>query len=166
MRPAPAAILVGTLCVSWLWGCTGEDQPAATDEAPVAPAPPAAAPTPPVAGTTESCELALFYRQELEKLRNRFTEAHPEVALTRRLAEMAEADCASSAASSGPKSGDWVEEDGLVTCDGYLTRRDDEDYCAAEVPDEWVPFEYDGEIYFLQPLTGNAGREPGAQSTP
>lgn len=48
--------------------------------------------------------------------------------------------------------GNWVERDGALICEGYLTRYADEDYCASEVPEDWQPFEFDGQTYYLQPL--------------
>ncbi len=49
-------------------------------------------------------------------------------------------------------SGEWIEEDGERYCDGYLTRNADEQYCSAEVPEDWRPFEFNGETYFVAPL--------------
>jgi len=49
--------------------------------------------------------------------------------------------------------GTWREEHGARFCEGYLTRREDLDYCAAEVPGDWEPFEFDGQTYYVQPLT-------------
>ncbi len=49
-------------------------------------------------------------------------------------------------------TGDWIERDGVRTCDGYLTQIENEDYCEAEVPADWLPFEFDGRTYFVQPL--------------
>ena len=167
MRTAPAAILLGVLAVGGLAGCGADDDAAAPDlstASTAVPAPSVPAPIPPVTGTNEFCELALFYRQQLDKLRDRFDETHPEVALARRLAEQAEADCFSPAASAGPHSGKWVEQGGVLTCDGFMTRRDDQDYCSAEAPDDWVPFEYEGEIFYLQPLRGDT--EPGSAGRP
>ncbi len=34
----------------------------------------------------------------------------------------------------------------------YLTRIEKEDYCAAEVPSDWRPFEFNGRNYYVQPL--------------
>jgi hypothetical protein len=53
-----------------------------------------------------------------------------------------------------PYSGEWIERDGSRFCDGYLTRRADQDFCVAKVPDDWVPFEFGGKTYYMQPLTG------------
>ncbi len=50
-------------------------------------------------------------------------------------------------------SGEWREENGARVCDGYLTRFADQDFCAAEVPEDWVPFEFDGQQFYLQPLS-------------
>lgn len=49
-------------------------------------------------------------------------------------------------------SGKWVERDGVMVCDGYLTRVEDEDHCVAEVPDDWEKFTFDGKTYYMQPL--------------
>ncbi|MDJ0908577.1 MAG: hypothetical protein QNI99_05265 [Woeseiaceae bacterium] len=48
--------------------------------------------------------------------------------------------------------GNWVRRGGALVCEGYMTRYADEDYCASEVPDDWRPFELNGEIYYVQPL--------------
>ena len=50
-------------------------------------------------------------------------------------------------------SGEWIERDGVRTCDGFLTRIESEDFCAAKVPTDWRPFEFDGRTYYVQPLT-------------
>lgn len=49
-------------------------------------------------------------------------------------------------------SGEWIEQDGMRTCDGFLTRVENEDFCAAEVPTDWRSFEFDGRTYYVQPL--------------
>ncbi len=38
------------------------------------------------------------------------------------------------------------------SCDEYLTSVESENYCNSEVPKDWVPFEYDNEKYYFQPL--------------
>jgi len=53
---------------------------------------------------------------------------------------------------STKESGEWIEEDGMRVCDGYLIRFENEDYCAAEVPPDWQPFEFNGRTYYVQPL--------------
>ena len=156
MQKASAAVSLGAMSILGLAGCGGADDKAAPE---ATPAPPAASPTPPMAGTNEYCELALFYRQELEKLRSRFDETHPDVIWSRELAELAEAKCAGSVVTGDSKSGKWVQKDGILTCDGFMTRRADQDYCSAEVPGDWVPFEFDGQVYFLQPLQGSVERQ-------
>ena len=55
--------------------------------------------------------------------------------------------------------GTWRQEGDARICDGYMTRFSDVDYCAAQVPDDWEPFEFDGTIYFVQPLA-DAGALP------
>ena len=54
-------------------------------------------------------------------------------------------------------SGKWIEQDGVPMCDGYLTRVENEDYCEAQVPEDWQPFEFDGRTYFMIPLTDKRG---------
>lgn len=49
-------------------------------------------------------------------------------------------------------SGEWIERDGTLVCDGYLTRRVDEDYCEAQVPADWRSFEFEGQTWYVQPL--------------
>jgi hypothetical protein len=51
------------------------------------------------------------------------------------------------------RSGRWLKEDGASVCDGYLTQVEGEDYCAAEIPDDWQPFTFNGKTYYMQPLT-------------
>ncbi|MCZ6561276.1 MAG: TonB family protein [Gammaproteobacteria bacterium] len=52
-------------------------------------------------------------------------------------------------------SGEWQILDGFrKVCDGYLTRPQEEDFCAAEVPGDWVPFQFEGKTYYMQPLSG------------
>lgn len=50
-------------------------------------------------------------------------------------------------------SGEWIERDGVRECDGYLTRIEGEDYCRADIPTDWQPFEFNGKTFFVQPLT-------------
>lgn len=57
-----------------------------------------------------------------------------------------------------PPAGVWRERDGHRICDGYLTRIENEDYCAAEIPADWEPFEFDGQVYYIQPLGGSEAR--------
>ena len=52
-----------------------------------------------------------------------------------------------------PFPGEWVEKDGSRYCNGYLTRVESEDFCVSDVPSDWVPFEFDGQTYFVQPLS-------------
>ena len=55
-----------------------------------------------------------------------------------------------------PHSGEWQYRAGEMVCDGYLTRRTDFDYCEPNVPADWRAFEYDGQIYYLQPLSARS----------
>ena len=52
----------------------------------------------------------------------------------------------------GLSLGNWREENGVRICDGYMTRFKDEDYCASQIPEDWVPFQFDGETFYIQPL--------------
>lgn len=54
------------------------------------------------------------------------------------------------------RPGTWREENGSRICDGYMTRFENEDYCSSTIPDGWVPFEYDGETYYAQPLADSS----------
>ena len=145
------SLVVTVLLLTTVTGCGTSEKDNPPAQAAIPPNPPADSPAPPVIGNNEYCELALFYRQELEKLRTLYAETHPDVVRARELAETAEAHCSDSVAQGTP-SGQWVERDGQIVCDGYLTRVDDQDYCAAEVPDDWRPFTFDGELYYVQPL--------------
>lgn len=99
-------------------------------------------------------------------MRSRFSETHPYVVWSRELAELAEAKRSGSAATENPKSGEWLQKDGILMCKGYMNRRADLDYCSSGVPGDWVPFEFDGQTYFLQPLEGGAEPEPHAIPQP
>ncbi len=46
----------------------------------------------------------------------------------------------------------WVERDGALVCEGYMTRYEDEEFCASEVPDGWRAFEFNGQTFYMQPL--------------
>ncbi len=56
-----------------------------------------------------------------------------------------------------PPSGQWIVQDGEMTCDGYLVRDFDKDYCADELPEDWVPRMFDGEVYYVLPLGAEGG---------
>ena len=53
------------------------------------------------------------------------------------------------------QAGEWIEGDDVRLCDGYLRRREDEDFCEPEIPEEWAPFEFSGQTYCRQPLRGD-----------
>lgn len=48
--------------------------------------------------------------------------------------------------------GIWSEGYGAVICEGYVTNRQDQEYCADSAPDDWVPFEFNGSTYYVHPL--------------
>ena len=53
---------------------------------------------------------------------------------------------------NSPLTGEWVEKDGSRFCNGYMTRAEGEAFCVSEIPEDWVPFEFEGQTYFVQPL--------------
>ncbi len=52
-------------------------------------------------------------------------------------------------------SGQWIERGGVKECDGYLTSMEDEAFCSSEIPRDWVPFEFEGRTYYVEPLSGD-----------
>lgn len=52
-------------------------------------------------------------------------------------------------------SGEWIKRGGIWECDGYLTRFADEEFCTANLPNDWVPFEFEGRTFYVQPLSDN-----------
>ena len=48
--------------------------------------------------------------------------------------------------------GNWIEKDGVLMCEEFLTKFENDDYCSSVVPEDWVPFEYQGQEYYVQPL--------------
>ena len=84
---------------------------------------------------------------ELEELLTKFTEEHPAVVA---LMEKLEA----CTASPEIRPGIWREQNGARVCDGYMTRFDGEDFCSACPPEDWEPFTFDGQTYYIQPLDG------------
>ena len=57
-----------------------------------------------------------------------------------------------------PLAGEWVERDGSRFCNGYLTRVESEEFCVSEIPEGWVPFTFEGQTYFVQPLESASER--------
>jgi hypothetical protein len=51
-----------------------------------------------------------------------------------------------------PLAGEWVEKNGSRFCNGYMTRVESEEFCVPEIPQGWVPFTFEGQTYFVQPL--------------
>jgi hypothetical protein len=86
---------------------------------------------------------------QLQDLLQKFTEQHPDVIA---LQEQIQA----CTAQPQLRSGKWVEQDGALVCDGYLTRSADQDYCSALPPEDWVPFTFEGQTYYVQPLGSSA----------
>lgn len=54
-------------------------------------------------------------------------------------------------------SGKRIGRDGILVCEGYLSRVESEDYCEERIPDDWQPFEFDGRTFFMIPLTDKRG---------
>jgi hypothetical protein len=61
-------------------------------------------------------------------------------------------------ADKGLPPGQWRIENGARVCDGYMTRFADQDYCASEVPTDWTLFEFNGQLFYIQPLAGSDTR--------
>lgn len=153
MRRGLAIVLAITSVIAALAGCgaTEEEKP---PELAVPSDPSIVDVTPPEGLLSDPCRAASEYENELEQLRRKYTEDHPDVVRMRVLANTAKAGCL-AAADHAPRPGKWVEKDGVLECDGYMTRRADQDYCSAEIPEDWVPFTFDGKEYYMQPLTDN-----------
>lgn len=41
--------------------------------------------------------------------------------------------------------GEWVEKDGGLVCEGFLTKFESDDFCSAGAPEDWVPIAYQGQ---------------------
>lgn len=61
---------------------------------------------------------------------------------------------ADSSDAKPSKSGRWIVKGREMRCDGYLTRNESEDFCSASIPEDWQSFEYGGQMFYLQPLSG------------
>ncbi len=96
------------------------------------------------------CARAKTLEAELEEMLETYTERHPEVFLFRLEVESAAADCA---VASDLPPGRWQYQNGTRVCDGYMTRFDNQDYCSGEPPEDWIPFSFDGQRYYIQPLS-------------
>ncbi len=48
----------------------------------------------------------------------------------------------------------WRAGESHISCRGYLTRVESDGYCSDELPKDWETFEFNGELYFFQPLAG------------
>ncbi len=55
-------------------------------------------------------------------------------------------------------SGEWIEGDGARICDGYLTTQSNEEFCEANIPDDWTSFDFNGQTYHRQPLAGEGSQ--------
>lgn len=44
----------------------------------------------------------------------------------------------------------------VFQCDGYLTNNPSENFCSETVPDDWTTHEFNGEVYYLVPLSRNS----------
>lgn len=88
---------------------------------------------------------------DLQELLKRFTEKHPDVIALREQIE-------ACTAQPQLRSGEWVKKDGAFVCDGYLTRSTDRDFCSPLPPQDWVPFTFEGQQYYVQPLGGPDGK--------
>lgn len=55
-------------------------------------------------------------------------------------------------------AGEWQFRNGMKLCKGYLTRIEDEDFCAESIPEGWKAFEFNGRTYYRVPLAGTGMR--------
>lgn len=97
------------------------------------------------------CAAADAAREEIRRLRQALADKHPEIVSQNEFLAAAQAQCSRSFGSNLP-SGNWIVEGGVRVCDGFLVRETSKEYCAAEIPDDWVPREFDGQTYYVQPL--------------
>ncbi len=74
--------------------------------------------------------------------------------MLKEMIEVLQEQCPAGSGNKQP-SGEWQVENGVLVCDGYVVRNSDEDYCAKEVPEDWVPRRFNGEEYYVQPLEGS-----------
>lgn len=51
------------------------------------------------------------------------------------------------------RSGRWTLVDGSLVCDGYLTRFSSQEFCQAQVPEDWETYLFDGKTYYVQRLS-------------
>ena len=56
-------------------------------------------------------------------------------------------------------SGQWKYENGVYSCDGYFTRSPAQAHCAAQPPDDWLAFEYQGNTYYIHRLSGGSSEQ-------
>ena len=91
------------------------------------------------------CYVAGALRKRLEIARRKYSEQHPDIARMRDDAESARLACVAHLDS-------WPKKGAILACDGYMTRYADQDYCSDEIPADWVPFTFDGQQYYFQPL--------------
>ena len=87
-----------------------------------------------------------------EDLLARFSDNHPDVVGLTRFIEALQEQCSGAKGNNQP-SGNWHIQNGIRVCDGYIVRNANEEYCASEVPEDWVPYPFDGQEYYVQPLT-------------
>lgn len=71
-------------------------------------------------------------------------------------ASAGQADLSSDLSLEAPQPGEWKLQDGVRMCNGYLTRVEDEDFCAKSVPQDWEKFDFNGQTYYRVPLRRNS----------
>jgi hypothetical protein len=67
--------------------------------------------------------------------------------------------CESDVSTEGAYTGEWIQRNGERVCDGYMTRDESEEYCVADVPEDWQQFLFEGQAYYRQPLGYPADRD-------
>lgn len=152
-------VLTAVLLIS-VAACSEHEKEASQDKAATIPIPPpkppgpAAEPPNPWAkrNIPDPCTAMEEAKRERDDLLLRYQDNHPAVVTLTRFIEAAQAQC-SKATGNNPPSGNWYLQDGIRVCDGYIVRNANEEYCASEIPEDWVPYSFDGQEYYVQPLT-------------
>jgi hypothetical protein len=150
MRTVTIRALSTALVIATLASCSSNDKQEPQLQLEI-PGPPVTNVEPPGSLAANPCRAAIEYKNELDELQRSYPEDHPDVIRLRELAELAKAGCFAAAGQTF-RSGEWVEKDGILVCDGFMTRRADQDYCSADIPEDWVPFTFEGKTYYVQPL--------------
>ena len=153
-------LLTAVLLISVV-ACSESEKEASHDKATTIPIPP---PTPPgpaweppkpwaKRNIPDPCTAMEKAKGERDDLLLKYNDNHPAVVRLTRFIEAAQAQCSGAMGNNQP-SGNWHIQNGIRVCDGYIVRNANEEYCASEIPEDWVPYSFDGQEYYVQPLMG------------